>query len=188
MAGEGEASPPEAKVKTKDVPAETIDDLAVETKRTALLDRLEAQLKAGTSFTTRLLFAFNAADDRKTQRAIDQEFMDWRKNTSGAQAVNGILIYTQSVAIHLLEGPTEMIFKALECFHSMSAEVRKVSEVQVGEDILQRVMLRNPLNFLDLFEGPDLDLSMIWEQNGSVGYGWIGADVRSACRYNPKAE
>lgn len=132
MAGEGEASPPEAKVKTKDVPAETIDDLAVETKRTALLDRLEAQLKAGTSFTTRLLFAFNAADDRKTQRAIDQEFMDWRKNTSGAQAVNGILIYTQSVAIHLLEGPTEMIFKALECFHSMSAEVRKVPEVQVG--------------------------------------------------------
>ena len=40
--------------------------------RTALLDRLESQLKKGPSFTTRLLFAFNVSDDRKVQRAIDQ--------------------------------------------------------------------------------------------------------------------
>ena len=54
MAGGPEASP-EAKPKTKEVVAET-DDLAMETKRTALLDRLEAQLKApGSSFTTRAL-------------------------------------------------------------------------------------------------------------------------------------
>ena len=32
---------------------------------------LEGQLKAE-SFTSRLLFAFNATDDRKVQRAIDQ--------------------------------------------------------------------------------------------------------------------
>eukprot|EP00438_Fugacium_kawagutii_P026120 Skav235773 [mRNA] locus=scaffold1666:133865:144085:+ [translate_table: standard] len=97
----------------------------------ALLDRLEGQLK-GPAFTTRLLFAFNVSDDRKAQRAIDQEFIDWRKTTNGAQSVNGILIYTQAVALHLLEGPVEMIFKAFEVFHSMSSEVRKVPEVQPG--------------------------------------------------------
>lgn len=58
--------------------------------RTALLDRLESQLKKGPSFTTRLLFAFNVSDDRKVQRAIDQEFTDWRKTTAGAQAVTWI--------------------------------------------------------------------------------------------------
>lgn len=132
MAGEEVQTSPEAKVKTKEPPAETMDDLAMETKRTALLDRLESQLKKGPSFTTRLLFAFNVSDDRKVQRAIDQEFTDWRKTTAGAQAVNGILIYSQSVALHLLEGPTEMIFNALALFHSVSAEVRKVPEVQPG--------------------------------------------------------
>jgi len=132
MAGEDQGASPEAKVKTKEPPAETMDDLAMETKRTALLDRLESQLKKGPSFTTRLLFAFNVSDDRKVQRAIDQEFTDWRKTTAGAQAVNGILIYTQSVALHLLEGPTEMLFNALALFHSVSAEVRKAPEVQPG--------------------------------------------------------
>ena len=46
--------------------------------------------------------------------------------------MNGILIYTQSVALHLLEGPTEMLFNALALFHSVSAEVRKAPEVQPG--------------------------------------------------------
>eukprot|EP00913_Durusdinium_trenchii_P019794 g18607.t1 len=104
-----------------------MDELAMETKRTALLDRLEGQLKAQ-NFTSRLLFSFNCTDDRKVQRAIDQEFSEWRK--SRFEALNGILLYTQSVALHLLEGPTELIFKALELFHSLSAEMRKVPEVQ----------------------------------------------------------
>lgn len=123
------ASPEKVKVKEAKEATETTDELAMETKRTALLDRLEGQLKAQ-NFTSRLLFSFNCTDDRKVQRAIDQEFSEWRK--SRFEALNGILLYTQSVALHLLEGPTELIFKALELFHSLSAEMRKVPEVQVG--------------------------------------------------------
>eukprot|EP00439_Symbiodinium_sp_Y106_P022913 s28_g2.t2 len=55
-----------------------IDELATESHRTLLLDRLESQLKAKPHIS-RMLFAFNASDDRKVQKAIDQEFADWRK-------------------------------------------------------------------------------------------------------------
>ena len=121
----------EAKAPRREAKEVEVDDLAMETKRTALLDRLEKQLKTSSCrFTSRLFFSFNVTDDRKVQRAIDQEFSDWRKKNR--EAVNGLLIYAQSAALHLLEGPTEMIFKALEFFHSLSSEVRKAPEVQVG--------------------------------------------------------
>ncbi|CAJ1360284.1 unnamed protein product [Effrenium voratum] len=109
---------------------QTIDELAMETKRTALLDRLESQLKA--THVSRLLFAFNATEDRKVQRAIDQDFADWRKKQENKEALTGLLVYTQSYALHLLEGPTELVFKALGFFQSLSAEVRKAPEVQAG--------------------------------------------------------
>eukprot|EP00439_Symbiodinium_sp_Y106_P022117 s28_g2.t1 len=109
-----------------------IDELATESHRTLLLDRLESQLKAKPHIS-RMLFAFNASDDRKVQKAIDQEFADWRKKQeNAAEALTGVIVYTQTFALHLLEGPSELIFKALGFFHSISTEVRQVESPAPG--------------------------------------------------------
>jgi len=141
MAGEEaettqEVSSPEAsRKKIKDATKDTnevIDELATESHRTLLLDRLESQLKAK-PYISRMLFAFNASDDRKVQKAIDQEFADWRKKQeNAAEALTGVMVYTQTFALHLLEGPSELIFKALGFFHSISTEVRQVESPAPG--------------------------------------------------------
>lgn len=107
---------------------EAMDELAVETKRTTLLDRLEIQLK-GRPHVSRLLFGFNVAEDKKVQKAVDQEFMNWRQQQEGkAAALSGLLLFAGQGAIHFLEGPSELIFKALEFFHSISAEAQTTPE------------------------------------------------------------
>ncbi|CAE8614611.1 unnamed protein product [Polarella glacialis] len=103
---------------------EVFDELAVETKRTTLLDRVEGQLK-GQPHVSRLLFGFGVSEDKKVQKAVDQGFLDWRNHQEGkAAALSGVLVFTAQGAVHLLEGPTELIFKALEFFHSISVEAR----------------------------------------------------------------
>jgi len=112
---------------------ETIDELAMETKRTTLLDRLEGQLKGGRQHVSRLLFGFSVADDKKIQKGIDQEFSNWRQQQEGgAEALSGVLVFASAVGLHLLEGPTELLFKALEFFHSISAEAKKLPQDSDG--------------------------------------------------------
>jgi len=107
---------------SKDV-SEVVDELALETKRTTLLDRIESQLKGERQHVSRLLVGFNCADDKKVQKALDQEFQTWRQQP-GHEALSGLLIFASVVGLHLLEGPTELIFKALELMHSLSAEAK----------------------------------------------------------------
>merc|ERR1719454_2441708 len=65
--------------RSKEPQDHVIDELAQETKRVNVLERLEVQLK-GKKHCSRLLFAFPIpADDRKVQSTIEQEFLSWRK-------------------------------------------------------------------------------------------------------------
>lgn len=107
---------------------ETIDELAMETKRTTLLDRLETQLKS-TSHVSRMLFGFSLADDKKVQKALDQEFTSWKQQQESHEALTGVLVMVAGqTGFHLLEGPTELVLKALSFFHSVSTEAKGIRE------------------------------------------------------------
>lgn len=103
-------------------PQEAIDELAQETKRVTLLEREEQQLK-GRKHVSRLLFAFGIVDDRKTQQTVEQEFLTWQSAEEGGDEVTGVLIFLGPAAVSFLEGPTEVLFKALEFFHGLTLDV-----------------------------------------------------------------
>lgn len=83
-----------------------------------LLDGLESQLK-GTPHVSRLLFCFGIPDDRKVQAVVDHEFTEWLRQNEG---ITGILLYIGQAGIQLLEGPTELLFKAIELFYTLTLE------------------------------------------------------------------
>jgi len=102
---------------------EVLDEYAQDTRRTTLLDRLEQQLK-GTPHVSRLFFGFNLSDDRKTQQAIEKAFQAFLSSKGAeAEALSGVLLLVGQVALQLLEGPTELLFQALDSFAKISSEV-----------------------------------------------------------------
>lgn len=108
---------------------DTIDELAMEAKRTTLLDRLESQLKT-TNHISRMLFAFSINDDKKIQKALDQEFTSWKQQQEGHEALTGVLVLVSAqIGFHLLEGPTELVMKALGFFHAISTEAKGLREL-----------------------------------------------------------
>lgn len=107
---------------------EVVDELAQETKRVTLLEREEEQLK-GRPHVSRLLFVFGIADDPKTQKAVEQEFATWRDRAEGSKDLTGVLLFLGHAAISLLEGPSELLFKAVEVFHGLTLEVHAAPEV-----------------------------------------------------------
>lgn len=96
---------------------EVTDDLAQETQRTALLDRVEHQLR-GQQHVSRLLFAFSLADDRKAQAAVEQEFAEWHEKQGSR--LTGLMLFVAQAGVHFLEGPTELLFSALAFFNSLA--------------------------------------------------------------------
>lgn len=101
---------------------EVIDELAQEVPRTSLLDRLEQQLK-GQTHVSRLLFGFTVVDDKKIHHAVEQELNTWRTGLGGeAEELSGVLIFMGQVAVQLLEGPTELLFKALLHCNELTGE------------------------------------------------------------------
>jgi len=102
---------------------EIVDELAQETKRVTLLEREEQQLK-GRKHVSRLLFIFGIIDDRKTQTAVETEFVAWRNSQEGGKQVTGLLLFLGQAAVSFLEGPTELLHKALEHFHGLTLEVQ----------------------------------------------------------------
>jgi len=104
---------------------EVVDELAQETKRVQLLDRVEQQLR-GQSHSSRLFFSFGIADDRKVQSQVEQEWAEWREKNDklSSAAISGLLLFIGQFAVHFLEGPTELLFSALEFFSSLASEVR----------------------------------------------------------------
>lgn len=108
---------------SKEAHQEFVDELAQETKRVTLLEREEQQLK-GRRHVSRLLFIFGIVDDRKTQAAVEQEFVAWRDSQEGGKQVTGLLLFLGQAAVSFLEGPTELLHKALEHFHGLTLEVQ----------------------------------------------------------------
>jgi len=98
-----------------------IDELAEESRRTSLLDRLEEQLK-GQPHVSRLLFAFSVSDDKKQQQVVEKEFAKWRKDQEDGENLTGILIFLGQAAVHLVEGPSELLFRSLDFFNSLGPE------------------------------------------------------------------
>lgn len=99
---------------------ETIDELAQETKRSSLLDRVETQLN-GKMRVARLLFGFSIVDDKKTQNDVESQFAAWRKKQADADDLTGLLLFTNQGAVHFLEGTVELLFGALGFFHGLAA-------------------------------------------------------------------
>merc|ERR1719356_119346 len=120
-AGAGGNAPGRRRQKMQEQP-EIVDPLTEETRRKSLLDAIERQLK-DVGHVSRLLFAFGVSDDRKIQSTVDQEFIDWLQKQGYADKISGICVYIGQAAIELLEGPTELLFKALEFLQSLSVEV-----------------------------------------------------------------
>eukprot|EP00933_Yihiella_yeosuensis_P006641 TRINITY_DN111374_c0_g1_i1.p1 TRINITY_DN111374_c0_g1~~TRINITY_DN111374_c0_g1_i1.p1 ORF type:complete len:310 (-),score=74.78 TRINITY_DN111374_c0_g1_i1:169-1098(-) len=104
---------------------EVVDELALETKRTSLLDRLETQLK-GPAGLSRMLIGFSVPDDRKIQKVVDQELTQWlqRLEADEQSKLSGLLMFASQAALQFVEGPTELVFKALEFVNSLSSEAR----------------------------------------------------------------
>merc|ERR1719272_1944066 len=109
--------------RSKEAHQEIVDELAQETKRVTLLEREEQQLK-GRKHVSRILFIFGIIDDRKTQTTVEQEFLTWRDTQEGGKQVTGMLLFLGQGAVSFLEGPTELLFKALEHFHGLALDVQ----------------------------------------------------------------
>lgn len=114
--------------RTKEAHQEVVDELAQETKRVTLLDREEQQLK-GRKHVSRLTFIFGILDDRKIQNEVEKEFASWRDQQEGGNEVTGLLLFLGQGAVSFLEGPTELLFKAMELFNGLSLEVQAVPEM-----------------------------------------------------------
>lgn len=109
--------------RSKDHHHEVLDELAQETKRVTLLDREEQQLK-GKDHVSRIVFVFGVADDRKVQASVEQEFSSWRDRQDNGSQMTGVLIFLGQSAVSFLEGPTELLFKAVDFFHGLSQDVQ----------------------------------------------------------------
>jgi len=118
---ESGAGPVQRRQRSKEV-QEVVDELAQETKRVTLLEREESQLK-DQKHVSRVLFVFGIVDERKTQDAVEQEFAAWRGQQEGARNLTGLLLFCGQAAVVFMEGPTELIFKAVELFHGLTQEV-----------------------------------------------------------------
>lgn len=107
---------------------QVLDELAQETKRVSLLDRVENQLK-GRQHVSRALVVLEINEEKKTPAVIEQEFRAWQnKQEKQAKDLGGILVFVPGAALHLLEGPTELIFQALEFLHSLCGSEDKDAE------------------------------------------------------------
>jgi hypothetical protein len=140
---------------------EVVDELTIETKRVTLLDRVESQLK-GAFHVSRLLFAFGVSDDRKIQSAVDQEFLDWMGKQGYAHKISGILLYIGQAGIVLLEGPTELLHKALEFFNSLTIEVPAKEDNVPGAASGPRNALISAIRVLHFTELHGVRVSTSW--------------------------
>jgi len=140
---------------------EIVDELAQETKRTTLLERAEQQLKVKQNTVSRVFFAFGMTDDKKIQAAIEQEFLKWKdgQEKQSPAALSGILFFLGQCALHFLEGPTELLFGALELFHSLSQEVKPGPGVAASS---ARTALINPIRILHFSELHGVRVSTSW--------------------------
>lgn len=114
---------------------EAMDELAQETKRTTLLERVETQLN-GKERVARILFGFSIVDDKKTQNDVEAQFAAWCKKQEDAESqLTGLLLFTVQGAIHFLEGPVELLFGALGFFNGLAAEPTQGSTPSSGASI-----------------------------------------------------
>jgi len=112
-----------------------MDELAQETKRTTLLERVETQLD-GKERVARILFGFSIVDDKKTQNDVETQFAAWCKKQEDAESqLTGLLLFTVQGAIHFLEGPVELLFGALGFFNGLAAEPTQGSTPSSGASI-----------------------------------------------------
>mmetsp|Transcript_82971 Transcript_82971/g.268845 ORF Transcript_82971/g.268845 Transcript_82971/m.268845 type:complete len:276 (-) Transcript_82971:78-905(-) len=135
---------------------EVVDELAQETKRTSLLQAVETQLK-GQPHVSRILVGFGVVDDRKVHDQITQEFTVWRKKLEETDDLTGFLVFANLSAVHFLEGPTELLFAALEKLQSLAVEVEKP---QPGE--AARPALIGPVRILHFTEMHGVRASTSW--------------------------
>lgn len=145
-------------------PAEVIDELAVEVKRTNLLDRVESQLADKPSLS-RILFVFQCNDDRKVQSQVEQAFSSWRFDQSCETDLTGVLLFSQQTALHFLEGRTELLFQTLAFFHSLASEQPASaadSRAQGDEPQSPRLALVGPLRVLHFTELHGVRVSRSW--------------------------
>lgn len=120
-AGTGASGAPGRRRNRNQEVQEIVDDLATESRRVTLLDRVESQLK-GQPHVARLFFAFSIVDDRNI-RHVQEEFSSWREKQEEFEELTGILLFIPQHAVHLLEGPPQMLFNALTFFQSLAVEV-----------------------------------------------------------------
>lgn len=100
---------------------QVVDELAQESRRAQLLDRVEQQLR-DQARVSRLLMVFGIADDRKVQSTVTQEFLTWREKEGLGETITGVLVFVAQHAVQLIEGPTEDVFRGLEFFQSLALE------------------------------------------------------------------
>jgi len=105
---------------------EIVDELATESKRVTLLDRVESQLK-GQPHVARLFFSFSIVDDRNL-RQVQDEFASWREKQEESEELTGLLVFVPQHAVHLLEGRPPLLFRALGFFQSLAAEVTSTAK------------------------------------------------------------
>jgi len=126
----------------KDEVQEVVDELALETRRTTLLNKVEDQLKEK-GCVSRILFAFSVVDDKKTHNAVEQEFTTWLQKLEEPDTLTGVLIFMAQTALHFLEGPTELIFKVLDFFHAISSEAASQPLSPLISDDGVKIVTRN---------------------------------------------
>lgn len=108
---------------------EVVDELAQETARTTLLDCMERQVK-DRFHVSRIVFGFNIADDKKTQNIVEQEFKDWREKQENPSELSGLLLYTIQGALSMLEGPSELLFGAIQLFQGLTTDAQPPAPVR----------------------------------------------------------
>lgn len=112
MEKETQSLSPTGQKRERQAPAQEVDELSLDTERTSLLDVLDGQLRNNT-LVSRLLCICQI--DEKKQKELEDEFTQW---IEGETEISGVLAFIGPVALHLLEGPTQKVFRALERFNA----------------------------------------------------------------------
>lgn len=142
---------------------EVIDELAQETKRTTLLERVEEQLK-GQPHVSRLVFGFGMTDDKKIQSAVEKKFLEWKEKQEkqSSAVMSGIMLFMGQSAVHFLEGPTEQLFAALHFFHSLSSDAKPAAVGQAAAPSSPRQELIGSVRVLHFTELHGVRVSTSW--------------------------
>merc|ERR1740121_1443974 len=96
-----------------------------------------------------------------TPAAIDEKFRSWQKDAQ-AEDLGGLMVFVAGAAINLFEGPTDLIFKALEFMYSLCSHQEADDKLDPANPLAASGPLVTSLRILHFTELRGVRTSKSW--------------------------